>query len=53
MRDALGPEMASDAVEAAAAVAQPGRNLRLWSGLAEVPVDRMREAALAVLAGRG
>jgi len=38
MRDALGPEIASDAVEAAAAVAQPGRNLRQWIGLAIVGI---------------
>ena len=38
MRDALGPELASDAVQAAAAVTTPGRNLRRWIGLAIVGV---------------
>lgn len=34
-------------------VQQGAAALRLWSGRHEVPVDRMREAALAVLEGRG
>jgi shikimate dehydrogenase len=34
-------------------VQQGAAALRLWSGLAEVPVDRMREAALHELEGRG
>lgn len=38
MRDALGPEIASDAVEAAAAVAQPRSNVRLWIVLAIVGI---------------
>ena len=34
MRDALGPEIASDAVEAAGAVASPPRSMRRWLVLA-------------------
>ena len=34
-------------------VQQGAASLRLWSGRTEVPVARMREAALAVLEGRG
>ena len=33
-------------------VQQGAAALRLWSGLAEVPIDRMREAALGALEGR-
>jgi F-type H+-transporting ATPase subunit a len=38
MRDALGPEIASDAVEAAAAVAQPRSSTRRWIVLAIVGI---------------
>ncbi len=45
MLDALGPEIASDAVEAAAAVAQPGRNMRLWIGVAIVGIILLQVVA--------
>jgi F-type H+-transporting ATPase subunit a len=45
MREALGPELGSDAVEAAAAVAQPPRNIRLWIVTAIVGILVLQVAA--------
>ncbi|MEA2676452.1 MAG: F-type H+-transporting ATPase subunit a [Chloroflexota bacterium] len=45
MRDALGPEIASDAVEAAAAVAQPRSNTRRWILLAIVGIIALQVGA--------
>ena len=49
MRDALGPEIASDAVEAAAAVATPPRNTRLWVLAAIVGIIAFQVAAAIVV----
>lgn len=45
MRDALGPEMASDVVEAAAAAASPGPNVRRWITVAIVGILILQVAA--------
>ncbi|MEP7158735.1 MAG: F0F1 ATP synthase subunit A [Chloroflexota bacterium] len=48
MRDALGPEMASDVVEAAAAVATPRSNTRRWIGLAILGILAFQIAGFVV-----
>lgn len=48
MRDALGPEMASDAVEAAAMVATPRSNVRRWIALAIIGILALQIAAFLV-----
>jgi F-type H+-transporting ATPase subunit a len=54
MREALGPEMASDAVEAAAAVAsKPRSNARLWIILAIVGIIVMQVGAAFVFPPMG
>jgi F-type H+-transporting ATPase subunit a len=45
MREALGPEIASDAVEAAGAVAAPQPNLRRWLGIAIIGILALQIAA--------
>ena len=48
MRDALGPEMASDAVVAAGEVATPGPNIRRWIAVAIVGIIALQVAAAFV-----
>jgi F-type H+-transporting ATPase subunit a len=49
MRDSLGPEIASDAVQAAGEVAQPPRNTRRWILLAIVGILALQVAAAFIV----